>query len=440
MSEWTRRAFVGSAGAAVVALAGCASSGSSESNGTTTSGGAATTARSTETTERTTTEETTTSAAASLDAWVTHEADASRSGSTTESVPVEGASEQWSYPAEALKTFGVAHSPLVSSAGVVVSGGSGVARLSRDGSEQFVKDYEPTGQPFVHDGTIVLVPEGTGGVLGLDVQSGSRAFLQRYQDVRSSQISAFPSSEGLVVVTNPESHVSRLQVLDWGDQSEVWAASSEADTDMKTVTYERPVVSPDGSTLYTLLEYLDYDDQVNEELTEFVAFDLASGDVRWRKNAVYRPMVATDDQVIVVAGLSSEPLASVAASDGSVRWQRSPATESFYWQYPDSRGGVCADGSTVYVAAGQTVEAVSVSDGSSQWTYSTVNEVESDPVVASNAVGFTDRQGGVVFVSTSGESLAQVNPGDVRPHSLSVAGGRFYLASGAGVHAYGGST
>ncbi len=128
---------------------------------------------------------------------------------------------------------------------------------------------------------------------------------------------------------------------------------------------------------------------------------------------------------IIYAMDESGTLHAFSAGTGALLWNRAVVTDG---DVPST--SVVVGGGDIYVGTtGGTLYSVDATTGHLNWSYSTGNELESDPVVADGTVYVTDTSGKLYAITAGGKSAWQhaSAPGIAGP---AAAGGKVYISTG----------
>jgi outer membrane protein assembly factor BamB len=333
---------------------------------------------------------------------------------------------------------------------VTLNGVVGAAR--QDGSQLFIADYDTARSAFIYNGVLVSRPTDNPRVLGLQTTDGSRAWLSTLPgatDHEYMRLRLYPVGDRLVYSVafdqgTPDGVGTEFGALSMADRSQLWRKRIR-DESGETIV-RGAVADPSGDRVFVARVALNKFDQPTDEAEPTIeAYDLASGQRRWRAETYGLPLAAHDERLFValpdsnvITGQDLTGMAALRTDSGETLWRREEEPRIYRTAVGN---GLAVDDSGLYVAHEQSVLGLDPADGTTQWQYPTSEPVITAPVAAANAVVAGSKRrlhvlsksdGAQLNTSTVNSSRAQ---GGITGH-VTVAGETIYAGTSQGLRAY----
>lgn len=264
--------------------------------------------------------------------------------------------------------------------------------------------------PLVIDG--IVFAEGSGGFLyALDAESGDMKW--RVRTDLNTNATRPAVVDGILYVAD-----GRLLAFDIETGSLVWEQSTDLNANFGVGVFNKSVYVTDrpNETLY--------------------AFNKNSGEKRWSKG-LNTSIPAIDNGTLFVTSHADqdsqdEPqLFAIANADGRIEWQTN--ADGFFDHTP------ALAGDTVYVGSSEgTLHAYDAIDGTELWTHSTISSalIRSSPVVVDKHVYFSDIDGTVYCLDSTGKRQWSYKISDSQVHQPIILDGTVFVGDRSGrVHA-----
>lgn len=385
--------------------------------------------------------------------WLSSHRTGARTNATPDTAPEGPLEAQWTLGPDGLKPS-VLTAPLVTAdavCGVTLDGVVGASR--QDGSQLFIADYDTARSAFIHDVVLVSRPTEDPRILGLRTTDGSRAWLSTLPgatDHEYTKLHLYPVENRLVYSVafdqgNPDGWGTEFGALSLADRSQL---RRERIRDESGETIVRGAVAdPSADRVFVARVALNkFRRPADEAEPTIEAYDLASGQRRWRVETYGFPLAAHDGRLFVglpdnnvITGQDLTGMAALRTDSGETLWRRDEEPPRIYRTAVGN--GLAVDDSGLYIAHEQSVLGLDPADGTTQWQYPTSEPVITAPVAAANAVvAGSKRRLHVVSKSdgtqlnTSGVDAPRVQ-GGITGH-VSVADGTIYAGTSQGLRAY----